>query len=52
MNCLHNWKVNWYRVVWSGKFTLLSEICKDCDLVRERSIENFTMQKPTDWIKA
>ena len=53
--CEHEWFINWYRVTWSGRFTLLSELCKKCNLVRERSIENTEPKKSTypsrEWIK-
>jgi hypothetical protein len=55
MCCEHNWIINWYRVTWSGRFTLLSELCKNCNQVRERSIENNPPKKSTypstKWIK-
>lgn len=37
MNCEHLYKVNWYRITWSGRFKLVSERCY-CGHVRERTL--------------
>ena len=35
-SCVFN--ITWYRVTWSGKFTLVQEKCSLCNKIRERSI--------------
>ena len=53
MSCEHLYKVNWYRITWSGRFKLVSESCH-CGHVRERSIripQQESSYPSREWIR-